>query len=352
MAGNKAPIAHGGDLAAATRRFGAPAEGWLDLSTGINPDPYPVPPVSTDAWARLPQGDACDALLAAAHSCYGAPENAAIVPAPGTQALIQLLARLRQPCRVTIAPTTYGEHAHAWRGAGHEVAELAGGAALSEMGGADVCIVVNPNNPDGRIHPRAELQSLRENLARRGGWLIVDEAFADVMPEISLCDIAGESSLIVLRSFGKFFGLAGLRLGFALTDKATASALQNALGPWAVSGPALEIGARALGDTSWIAATRARLDQAAGRLDALLAEHGLGIAGGTSLYRLIETPLAGALHHGLAANGILTRSFAAHPHWLRIGIPQGDEGFERLASGLRAALGDISDARRTAGNRG
>ena len=327
-------VAHGGDLAEATRRFGAPAAGWLDLSTGINPTPYPLPEVSPGAWTRLPQSDAWTELLLAARACYGAADDSAIVAAPGTQALIHLLPRLRARCRVAVIATTYAEHADSWRAGGHGVTEA---GSPSEIGAAEICIVVNPNNPDGHLTSPEVLQSLIETMARRGGWLIVDEAFADVAPGISVAGSAGRRGLIVLRSFGKFFGLAGLRLGFALTDAATAAAIRHALGPWAVSGPAMEIATKALADRDWIRGMRAHLAAAAARLDRLLSGHGLDVIGGTTLYRLVETTHAGALHHGLATRGILTRAFDGKPDWLRIGLPDGEAGFHRLT----AALGEI-----------
>ena len=327
-------VAHGGDLAEATRRFGVPAAGWLDLSTCINPTPYPLPEISPGAWTQLPQSGAWTELLDAARACYGAPPDSAIVAAPSTQALIHLLPRLRARCRVAIIDTTYAEHAEAWRAGGHGVSEA---KSPGDIGAAEICIAVNPNNPDGHLTSPEVLQSLIETMARRGGWLIVDEAFADVAPGISVAGLAGRRGLIILRSFGKFFGLAGLRLGFALTDAATAAAIRHALGPWAVSGPAMEIATKALADRDWIRGMRQHLAAAAARFDRLLSGHGLDVIGGTTLYRLVETTHAGALHHGLAPRGILTRAFDRKPDWLRIGLPDGEEGFRRLT----AALGEI-----------
>ena len=334
MSHDPAPLAHGGDLAAAARRFGVPPAGWLDLSTGINPVPYPLPGIAPETWARLPQADAEEALLVAARDCYGVPPTAAVVAAPGSEALIRLLPRLRAPCRVAVVATTYADHAESWRAGGHEVRQA---GSIAEIGDAEICIVVNPNNPDGRVLSHHELQSLAKTVAGRRGWLIVDEAFADMAPETSIAGTAGRDGLVVLRSFGKFFGLAGLRLGFALTNAATGTAIAHALGPWAVSGPAMEIGARALSDRDWIARMRDRVAAAASKLDKLLSGYGLKVIGGTALYRLVATADAEALHHGLATRGILTRTFAGMPDRLRIGLPGETAGFDRL--GL--ALGEI-----------
>lgn len=327
-------VDHGGDLEAARQRFGEPAGGWLDLSTGINPHAYPLPPLPPEAWSRLPQPDAEAALREAARGCYGAPDGAHIVAAPGTQALIQALPRLRQPAAtVAVIGPTYGEHAHVWRAAGHEVREV---PAPDQVGEASVAVLVNPNNPDGRIVPRGAVLALADNLTARGGLLVVDEAFADTDPAVSVADRAGRKGLLVLRSFGKFYGLAGLRLGFALADKPMAGALEDSFGPWPVSGPALEIGRRALADTAWSAAMRERLAGEARALDGVLVEGGLRVVGGTSLFRLVECADAAALHERLARRGILVRIFTDRPALARIGLPGAVANIDRLAAALAA----------------
>lgn len=330
-------VSHGGDLDTATRRFGLPEAGWLDLSTGINPHPYPVPALSPEIWSRLPQRSAEAALIAAARACYGVPEDARMVAAPGTQALIQALPRLRPaPARVAVLAPTYGEHAHVWRVAGHAVREC---ADLEAAADCDIAIVVNPNNPDGRVTGRGDLLALCGTLARRGGWLVLDEAFADTDPALSLAGESGRNGLVILRSFGKFYGLAGTRLGFALADEKIAGALDAWFGPWAVSGPAIEIGRTALADKAWAIAMRARLADEAARLDALLEKNGMRVVGGTSLFRLVETSGAASLYEALGRRGILVRVFADRPDLVRIGLPGGDDSFDRLAAALAAIRG-------------
>lgn len=324
-------IAHGGNRASAELRFGIAAANWLDLSTGINPTPYPVPPLDPGLWAELPQPNGERALEAAARATYRLPDAAAVQAAPGTQSLIQWLPRLFPARRVGILGPTYAEHAGRWRAAGAEVFETGDPGALAR---ADTAVVVNPNNPDGRrLEPQA-LLALVDRLLARGGRLIVDEAFADVAPEISVASATGRPGLLVLRSFGKFFGLAGLRLGFALGPPRDMAMLRDAFGPWAVSGPALEIGRRALADEAWITATRDRLRRDAARLDALLARAGLAVGGGTDLFRLALLEHAERLHEHLGRFGILTRRFDDHPRRLRLGLPGSEAGFVRLAAAL------------------
>ena len=241
---------HGGDLAAARREHGG-GDDWLDLSTGINPFPYPIGELPEEAWTRLPDSGVEAELLAAATAYYGAPDPACVVAAAGSQSLIQLLPRLRPAGRVAILRPTYVEHEPCWAAAGHEV------VALGEVdaGDCDVVVLANPNNPDGRRFAPAELEELAAGLAPRGGWLVVDEAFADLEPELSLAATVRQPGRIVLRSFGKFFGLAGLRLGFVLTEPALAGRIRSALGPWAFSSPAAWIATRAFADRTWIMAT-------------------------------------------------------------------------------------------------
>ena len=328
------PLPHGGDLGAARRLFPDAPKPFVDLSTGINPNPYPLPQLPVELFARLPDAAATARLAAAAATSYGAPSAAHVVPAPGTQSLLCLVAGLVRRGRAAILTPTYNEHARAARLAGHSVIETRESAAL---GDADLAIVTNPNSPDGRLIEREALLALAAKLRACGGVLVVDEAFMDVGPSgFSLAGDVGRGNLIVLRSFGKFFGLAGIRLGFALLDQPSAVRLAAMLGPWAVSGPALTIGAAALADTAWIEQTRHRLLQASGRLDAILIGAGLGIPGGTTLFRLVRTPAAAALFHHLGRAGILVRNFPDNATWLRFGLPAGEEDWLRLQIAMDA----------------
>jgi cobalamin biosynthetic protein CobC len=326
-----APLDHGGDLDELRRLFPGAPKPFIDLSTGINPFAYPIPALTPAVFARLPEPAALDALRAAAAVRYGAPSPAHVVAAPGTQILLSALAALRPPGRAAILGPTYAEHARAAALAGHAVRDV---RAIDDLAAADLAVTVNPNNPDGRVTGRATLLALARALADRGGLLVVDEAFMDVGPrEASLAGEVG-SNIVVLRSFGKFFGLAGLRLGFALASPDIAARLAAALGPWAVSGPALAIGAAALADHAWSAAMGGRLAAEAGRLDQLLAGAGLAVIGGTSLFRLVSSPAAGTWFVRLGRAGILVRRFAEQPAWLRFGLPPDETSWQRLGAAL------------------
>ncbi|WP_100253372.1 threonine-phosphate decarboxylase CobD [Methylobacterium sp. UNC300MFChir4.1] len=331
-----APIAHGGDLGGLRQAFPDAPEPWLDLSTGINPVPYPVPALEASAWARLPEAAEVRALREAAAAAYGAPDADHVVPAPGTQVLIETLPRLLAPTRVAVVGPTYAEHAAAWARAGHAVAEV---SSVDALGEARVAVIVDPNNPDGRTHPLDERRALAETLRARGGLLVADEAFADLEPVESLCPhVATPDSApgtVVLRSFGKTYGLAGLRLGFAVAEPGTAARIAAALGPWAVSGPALAIGRAALSDAGWRAeAARARAADA-GRLDRMIARAGGRVVGGTCLFRTADFPDGPDLYRRLAAAGIAVRRFAGRPERLRFGLPPDRAGWCRLSRVLR-----------------
>jgi cobalamin biosynthesis protein CobC len=334
FSGGDEPLVHGGDLAAARRLFPDAAEPFLDLSTGINPNPYPLPPLAEEIFARLPEPAALDHLAKIAAAAYGAPAAACVVAAPGTQILLPLVAGLARPGRAAIVAPTYSEHARAAALAGHTVSEV---GDLGAIGDAALVIVTNPNNPDGRLLARNDLIALAKSLHARGGLLVMDEAFMDVAPPgHSLAADVGRGNIVVLRSFGKFFGLAGLRLGFALAAPPLAARLAALLGPWAVSGPALAVGAKALADRAWIETTRRELASAAARLDAILTGAGLAIEGGTALFRLVRTRDANVLFQHLGRAGILTRMFPDHAAWLRFGLPASEPDWRRLEIAMAA----------------
>ncbi|MBZ6077260.1 threonine-phosphate decarboxylase CobD [Microvirga sp. WGZ8] len=322
---------HGGNLHDAKARFPKAPEPWIDLSTGINPRAYPVPPLDPEIFHRLPspqQVRACERIAAQA---YGVGDPECLVAAAGSQALIGLLPRLRPPGRVAIIGPTYSEHELSWSRHGHRVLSMADlDAALAAQ--ADVIVVVNPNNPDGRVIPSQRLADAAQLLATRGGWLVIDEAFADLEPGHS---VAGGSlaNTIVLRSVGKAYGLAGLRLGFAVAWPAQAQAIRDNLGPWAVSGPALALGSQALADQAWLSAERSRLSRASHRLDALLHRAGFELIGGTCLFRLARHEVAAQYFERLAGCGIWVRSFAFDPALLRFGIPK-EEEWNRLEKAI------------------
>jgi cobalamin biosynthetic protein CobC len=288
--------------------------------------PYPVPDLASEVWTMLPTTARKTALMNVARFAYGT--SAPGLALAGAQAAIQALPRIGIPGTARILAPTYNEHAAAFREAGWSVVEVSEPAQLA---GADVAVVVNPNNPDGRRHRPEDLLAL----SRTVGRLIVDESFADPEPALSLMPEAGCEGLVILRSFGKFYGLAGLRLGFAFGPAADIALLDRAAGPWPVSGPAIEIGLRALGDTGWQRATATRLAGEAARLDALAQGAGWTTLGGTPLFRLYDTGDASAAQDHLARHRIWSRLFPWSTGWLRLGLPGAAAEWDRLSVALK-----------------
>ncbi|MBX8486402.1 threonine-phosphate decarboxylase CobD [Pseudomonas cichorii] len=326
-------LEHGGRLRAAAQHYGIDRADWLDLSTGIAPWAWPIPEIPAQAWARLPETD--DGLEAAACAYYGVPQ---LLPVPGSQAAIQALPRVRSACRVGVLSPCYAEHAHAWRKSGFLVREVQEQEVDYFLDSLDVLVVVNPNNPTGLHLTTERLLEWHARLAERGGWLVVDEAFMDNTPDTSLAAETGRVGLIVLRSFGKFFGLAGVRLGFVLAEPGLLKALAAEIGPWAVSGPTRILGQACLADLEGHARQRQRCDQASERLVALLSNHGLNPQGGCALFQWVVTEQATALHDFCARRGVLLRLFEGQGavSSLRFGLPGEEADWSRLEHVLLA----------------
>jgi cobalamin biosynthetic protein CobC len=348
------PCRHGGDLAAARRAFPMAPEPWLDLSTGINPYFYPLSDLPLEVFTRIPEPGALFALERAARRAYRVPQACDVLAASGSQALVGLLplllplllhhalSPLLAARRIGIFGFTYAEHEASWRAAGYDVTIVEDLGALESM---DVAIIVNPNNPDGRLVPVRDLCALAGVLTQRGGLLVLDEAFVDFLePSASLVPFMPDAGVVVLRSFGKTYGLPGLRLGFAIVPRALASALRPVLGPWPVCGAALAIGTAALADETWRRATHEKLRIAGAALDEVLTGAGLTVSGGSILYRLVTDEDAKELFESLGRAGILVRRFEAKPNWLRLAIPASEIDRMRLSSTLRSVRGAAARA--------
>ena len=320
---------HGGNIDHAMAAFGGSTDDWIDLSTGINRQPYPVPPLPMAAWTMLPTAGATRALHASMRAHYNT--DAPSLALAGAQAAIQMIPHLAPPATgrklARVLAPTYNEHALTLQSAGWHVDEV---PLLADLAGADLAVVVNPNNPDGQTHRPADLLALCASVGR----LVVDESFADIRPDLSMLPHAGVDKLLILRSFGKFWGLAGARLGFVFGPHSDITALAAMAGPWPVSGAALIIGRAAFDDLVWAAQTRARLHAEIPLIDALATGAGWQVAGGTALFRLYQTADANAAQSQLARAQIWSRVFPWHPHWLRLGMPGSASEWTRLATAL------------------
>lgn len=323
-------LEHGGRLRKAALDYGIAEADWLDLSSGLAPWPFVVPQIPLRAWARLPETD--DGLEQAACDYYGASQ---VLPVAGSQMAIQLLPRLRRAGKVGVLSPCYAEHAEAWRRSGYIVREVLEQEVEFFLDSLDVLVVVNPNNPTGLSLTPARLLDWHARLAQRGGWLVVDEAFMDNTPQLSLASHTHQVGLIVLRSFGKFFGLAGVRLGFVLAERKLLRLLAEQVGPWAVSGPTRVLGQACLQDTEAHTRQRIRSDEASERLALLLERYGFKPHGGCALFQWLITEHAPALHEFMARRGILLRIFT-HNSSLRFGLPANAAEEARLEQALQA----------------
>jgi cobalamin biosynthetic protein CobC len=301
---------HGGGIDSAIAQYGGPRAAWLDLSTGINPVPYPLPSFTNNAWAALPDRNLFNALEAAARKFWSIPEDAAVLAAPGASALIARIPHLlTQRGTAQIMDETYNEHAASFRTAGWQVS--------ASNAQAEAQVFVHPNNPTAEF-------VAHDALSRTAKLTVIDESFCDVTPEKSCVPQATQKGILILKSFGKFWGLAGVRLGFVIGDPSLIAKLRETLGPWQVSGPAIEAGVAALNDPDWANATRARLLLDAARLDGLMSKAGAQNLGGTGLFQLYHVNDCGAWQDRLAGHNILSRIFPYSPHWLRLGLPAPD----------------------------
>jgi len=329
-------LEHGGRLIKASIEFGIPLEKWTDLSTGINPCGWPTPAIPQSIWQRLPEDG--DDLLHSAKDYYQA-EN--LLPISGSQAAIQMLPKLRKRSTVGILALTYNEHQHAWQKAGHNLIVLTEEKLRMGLPDLEVLVLCNPNNPTGYRTEPGTLLKWAEQLSSIGGWLVVDEAFIDSTPELSISSITGQPGLIVLRSLGKFFGLAGARVGFVLAWQELLDELQNELGPWTVSTPSRWLATLALQDKRWQMKNRQELKERKSKLIELLAKYQLEGKGESDLFTWVQHENAKTIAHQLAKQAVLLRYFD-HPPSLRFGLPGSDENFAKLDSALKSCQAHFS----------
>jgi len=331
---------HGGRLGAAQRAYPAAPQPWIDLSTGINPIAYPTPRATPEELNRLPDTQDVCRLEGLAAAVFGVPDPARVVCTPGSESALRLLPHLLGLDGVIVSGPTYGSHNDAWVRAGCAARVVPDSQVEAEIAARTALVIVNPNNPDGRVSARERLLKLYEATATRGGVLIVDEAFGEVVPGASVADVAGgqgRERLVVLRSFGKFYGLAGVRLGFAVAAPGLAARVRGVLGDWPVSADALVAGLAAYCDPEWAASARLRLERDARRLDDLLVGSGFAVLGGTSLFRLARAADALRRFEALAQAGILTRPFGHDATLLRFGIPGAEPEWLRVSAALRSS---------------
>ena len=321
-------LEHGGHLLEAAMKYNIPKDQWLDLSTGINPQGYLIPPIPAECWQRLPES--ADNLVSAAKQYY---QCDTLLPIAGSQAAIQTLPYCRGQSVVGVLSPAYAEHGYNWKQAGHQVIQLTSQTINNHLDQLDVLILINPNNPTGERFSKDQLLSWHDQLTKKNGWLIIDEAFIDSTPEDSLTNHPITDGLIILRSVGKFFGLAGIRCGFIITTDKLLNSLNERLGPWTISHPSRYIATAALLDTQWQKKTQSKLQRQSTRLANLLTESGLKPDGQTHLFHWVKTSKAQQIHNNLAQQAVLTRLFE-QPYSLRFGLPCNNSQWHHLEKSL------------------
>ncbi|MFT6098855.1 MAG: cobalamin biosynthetic protein CobC [Arenicella sp.] len=251
-------VRHGGDLENAITRYGGAVHEWLDLSTGISPWNYPIPQFESSTWRTLPSPET---QLIAAASAYYRCLVCDIAVTPGSQLAIRLIPQLlntalgKKMHAVAIPLIGYQEHANSWQLANHKVIRYRNFDELDTLVSDNLVsdvVVINPNNPSAERLSAAGLEKISSMLS---GLLIVDEAFSDLEVDYnqhsSLKPLHHNDNVIVLKSIGKFFGLAGARVGFAVGTHPIVHQLQTLLSPWSVAGPSMEVATLALNDRQW-----------------------------------------------------------------------------------------------------
>jgi len=301
-------LEHGGKLDHHLDLYGGDRSDWIDLSTGINNSPYPIPKIPKWVWECLPDERLNENFKDAARDFWKVPKSAEITTANGTSPIISILPSIFRRGNIDIYHPTYNEYKAAFTKSGWKISK----------NNASARVLVNPNNPDGKYWSSTDILS-NDKLT------IVDESFCDLTPEKSLIKFSDQPGVVVLKSFGKFWGLAGLRLGCAIAAPKTLKKLQSMLGPWPASGPALFIGVKALNDKNWANNNVKKLDNLASKFDDILLKNSIHIMGGTSLFRLIKIKNAEKMKNYFAQNHILIRTFSYSNEIARIGIPKNEK---------------------------
>jgi len=320
---------HGGKLFNASQKFSIPVNEWLDLSTGINSESWPIGKIPASLFCRLPEED--DSLLPAAQSYYGVTN---CLPIAGSQTAIQHLPHMRPSCNVAVISPGYEEHAFCWHYAGHKVYLISSEEIESILSNIDVLVIINPNNPTTERFSENQLCHWYDQLHKKKGWLIVDEAFMDITPDASVLKLSSNPGFIVLRSLGKFFGLAGIRVGFIFSDPAFLTKFSKGIGPWSISNPSRYIAIQALQDRAWQSKARNKLNKNAWKLFQLLNQANLSPHGRSDYFHWVVNKNSEEIFTHLAHQGILVRLFK-EPLSLRFGLPSNKLEFERLENSLK-----------------
>ena len=319
---------HGGNIPWASKQFAIPENQWIDLSTGISPWHYPISTLSPRYFQQLPY--ATTQLYQAAANYYGCPAEY-LRAVPGSQYAIEQLPTLFAPQKIALPTWGYSEHQKAWQAQGSEIIHYTNHSELLQLLNQQAipyALIIRPNNPSAAFFTIEQVKQVEVLLQQKypnKHLLILDEAFIDLYPQASFIRHPPGPRTVVLRSVGKFFGLAGIRLGFVCAQPALLQRLQAKLGQWLINGPSVGIGQQLFQDKPWAQQQRLRIRQQNKQLQQCLLQAGLpaplhsaGLF--TSVFGEPEKFLQ--IFIQLAKAGVLVRYFP-HPTQacLRFGLP-------------------------------
>jgi len=317
-------IQHGGDIDLAIKKYGGKREDWVDLSTGINGTSYPWQESINVELRNLPSNKILMNLEKAAARAYKIAESADTAAVSGAQQIINLLPICLKSCNsVTILGPTYSEYEKAFKSSGIKTQTV---SEVSKLSSSDIAIIVNPNNPTGKVIA----DEMLEDLSKKVRILIIDESFKMFSTRRTL----NFSNIIQINSLGKFFGLAGIRLGFVSGPSDFIKAVKEMLGPWPVSSLAAEIGIVALNDRVWISEMEKLLVTESNALHEACNSRNWELVGRTSLFHTYATSSCLEVEKQFAAHGIWVRTFDYSETWVRLGIPTSENQWERVKQAL------------------
>lgn len=345
---------HGAHGESAARSLGLAPRSFLDFSQNINP--LGPPPGALEAARAAISGSSVypdpqyPELRRALGGYLGVPEANVLPTNGGAEALFLAALGLRRAgkSRALILEPTFSEYAAAANAAGMEVAhrpawrESGGGFAfdlrsLDGLGAGDAVFLCNPNNPTGSALPRDEVREIHEAVAGPGAALVVDEAFADFAPALSVASEAN-AALTVVRSFTKFFAIPGLRLGCLVSSEAERFAtLQPS---WPVNAAAAAAGVAAASDAEFAGRSVRRVGELRREMAGELSElQGITVYDSAANFLLLRGP--GEVAEPLARRGVLVRGCEPFeglgPEHFRVAVREREDN-RRLVRALREIL--------------
>jgi threonine-phosphate decarboxylase len=350
---------HGGNIYAASRDLRCQPASMLDFSASINPlgmapGAVQVVQASLELATHYPDPD-CYELKQALGRFHGIDPECVCI-GNGSTELIFLLPKTLALRRALIPGPTFSEYAAAMRAVGGEVSMLLAPPEeefrirLSQVAAAlqrslDCVWLCNPNNPTGQLWTKAQVLELWKKARRVGASLIVDEAFIDYCEADSVVSEAtSRAGLLVLRSFTKFYGMPGLRVGYLVAEPTVIRRIEAMRLPWSVNNLAQVAAIASLNETSYAVRSRQLIIEERPRLAAALAGQGWVPCPSSANFLLVRLPSflkSAAVAAATRRQGVLIRDCESFEgmgqQWIRVAVRTAAE-HERLVQALKNAL--------------